>query len=79
MNTIAPPLYDSLIASAKAKANLVDQPVAVVIWNIGESAVTSKLVVCRRGYAGCEDMSEVNALLDAHPHAEIMEIVGPTY
>lgn len=80
MNTLPVATYDTLIAMAKEKANLVDQPVAVVFWDLvdGEDAAY-ELVVCRKGYAGAEDMSGVNALLELHEDAEIMEIVGPTY
>jgi hypothetical protein len=79
MKTIAPATYDTLIAKAKGKANLVDQPVAVVIWDIKGDDCAFELVVCRKGYAGAEDMSGVNALLEQHEDAEIVEIVGPTY
>lgn len=79
MNTLAPATYDTLLAKAKEKADLVDQPVAVVIWNVKDDGLVFDLVVCRKGYAGAEDMSGVNALLEQHDDAELMEIVGPTY
>jgi hypothetical protein len=80
MNTLASPIYDQLIAGAKAKANLVDQPVCVVVWNIGSNGGCShQLVVCHKGYAGAEDMAGVQKVLDAHADAEILEIVGPNY
>ena len=80
MNTIARTSYDTLLARAKEKADRVDQPVAIVVWDIkddGDSAFD--LVVCRKGYAGAEDMSGVNMLLETHPDAELHEIVVPTY
>jgi len=80
MNTIARTSYDTLLARAKEKADRVDQPVAIVVWDIkddGDSAFD--LVVCRKGYAGAEDMSGVNMLLETHPDAELHEMVGPTY
>jgi hypothetical protein len=80
MNTIARTSYDTLLARAKEKADRVDQPVAIVVWDIkddGDSAFD--LVVCRKGYAGAEDMSGVNMLLETHPDAELLEMVGPTY
>lgn len=79
MNTLTSSTYDTLIAKAKEKANLVDQPVVVVIWDIKGDDCAFELVVCRKGYAGAEDMSGVNVLLEQHDNAEIMEIVGPTY
>ena len=80
MNTIARTSYDTFLARAKEKADRVDQPVAIVVWDIkddGDSAFD--LVVCRKGYAGAEDMSGVNMLLETHPDAELHEMVGPTY
>ena len=80
MNTIARTSYDTLLARAKEKADRVDQPVAIVVWDIkddGDSAFD--LIVCRKGYAGAEDMSGVNMLLETHPDAELLEMVGPTY
>jgi len=80
MNTIARTSYDTLLARAKEKADRVDQPVAIVVWDIkddGDSA--SDLVACRKGYAGAEDMTGVNLLLETHPDAELLEMVGPTY
>lgn len=79
MNTLTASTIDTLIDAAKVKANQVDQPVAVVIWDIKGDDVAFELVVCRKGYAGAEDMGGVNALLNLHDDAEIMEIVGPTY
>jgi len=80
MNTLARTSYDHLIVIAKEKADLIDQPIAIVVWDIkdgGDSAF--ELVVCRQGFAGTEDMGAVNMLLEEHPDAEILEMVGPTY
>jgi hypothetical protein len=80
MLTITPALYTDLIAQAQKKANLIDQPVAVVAWNIAnDGGCSHELVVCRKGYAGQEDMTRVNELLGKHMDSEIVEIVGPTY
>ena len=79
MNTLPASTYDTLIAKAKEKANQMDQPVCVVIWDIKGDDCAFELVTCHRGYAGAEDMSGVNALLEQHADAEIVEIVGPTY
>jgi len=80
MNTLARTSYDHLLSLAKEKADLIDQPIAIVIWDVkddGDSAF--ELAVCRRGFAGAEDMSGVNKLLEEHADAEILEIVGPNY
>jgi len=79
MNTLPVATYDTLIAKAKEKADLVDQPVAVVVWDIKGDDAAFELVTCRKGYAGAEDMEGVKALLALHDDAEILEIVGPTY
>ena len=80
MNTLNRTSYDALLAKAKEKADRVDQPVAVVVWDIQEDGhAMFDLVMCRKGYAGAEDMSGVNALLNEHADAELLEMVGPTY
>jgi hypothetical protein len=80
MNTLTRTSYDTLLARAKEKADQMDQPVAIVVWDIKEDGDSAfDLVVCRKGYAGAEDMSGVNAILDTHPDAELLEMVGPTY
>ena len=80
MNTLTRTSYDTLLAQAKEKADRVDQPVAIVVWDIKEDGDSAfDLVVCRKGFAGAEDMSGVNMLLETHPDAELLEMVGPTY
>ena len=80
MNTLTRTSYDTLLAQAKEKADQVDQPVAIVVWDIKEDGDSAfDLVVCRKGFAGAEDMSGVNMLLETHPDAELLEMVGPTY
>jgi hypothetical protein len=81
MNTLSRNSYDHLISLAKDKANLVDQPVAIVVWDIKEDGNDSafELVVCHQGFAGRENMEAVNKLLEEHKDAEILEMIGPAY
>jgi hypothetical protein len=80
MNTLARASYDNLLSLAKEKADRVDQPIAIVVWDIKEDGDSAfELVVCRQGFAGTEDMGAVNMLLEEHKDAEILEMVGPTY
>ena len=80
MHTLARTSYDHLLSLAKQKADLIDQPVAIVVWGIKEDGDSAfELVTCRQGFAGTEDMGAVNMLLEEHPDAEILEMVGPTY
>jgi hypothetical protein len=65
--------YATLLEAAKAKANRIDNDVAIVVW--GPEASESAIVECHRKFTG-NDMSKVNELLEAHSDAEILEIVG---
>jgi hypothetical protein len=73
--TLTRTAYDTLLQQAQVKANELDQPVAVVTWGDGEKV---EFVTCHKGYAGAEDMTKVNELLEAHKDAELLEMVGPT-
>ena len=80
MNTLTTATHEHLVKIAKEKAERIDQPVAIVVWDILEDGSSAfELVTCRKGYAGQEDMEGVKALLALHDDAEILEIVGPTY
>ena len=75
MQTINRATYDQLVESAKAKANVFDQTVAIVMWDGG-----AELVLCpSRGNRNEPDMSKVNLLLETRADSEIVELVGPTY
>jgi len=78
-NTISRETYNTLLAQAKIKANLIDNDVAIVIWDIkADGDAAFDIVDCRRKYVG-NDMTKVNELLDTHTDAEILEIVGSDY
>ena len=59
MNTLTRTSYDTLLAQAKEKADRVDQPVAIVVWDIQEEGHAKfDLVVCRKGFAGAAAVGE---------------------
>lgn len=75
-NTLSRETYDTLLTEAKVKANLIDNDVAVVVWDIREDGSAAfEVVSCHRRFTG-NDMTKVNELLEAHEDAEILEIVG---
>jgi hypothetical protein len=78
-NTLSRETYDTLMSEAKAKANLIDNDVAVVIWDSKADGSTAfEVVACHRRFTG-NDMTKVNELLEIHEDAEILEIVGADY
>lgn len=78
-NTLSRETYDTLMREAKAKANLIDNDVAVVIWDIKEDGSAAfDIVACHRRHIH-NDMTKVNEILDTHEDAEILEIVGADY
>lgn len=68
--------FTELLEEAKVKANRIDNDVAIVVWDAGTDGATgSAIVECHRKFTG-NDMTKVNALLEEHKDAEILEIVG---
>jgi hypothetical protein len=77
--TLSKTSYDLLLSLAKNKAEVNDQKVAIVIWDISEDGSCAfDLVTCRAvGNCNEPDMTEVNKLLEMHDDSEILEIVSP--
>ena len=77
--TLSKTSYDVLLSLAKNKAEVSDQKVAIVIWDIAEDGGSAfELVTCRAvGNRNEPDMTEVNKLLEMHDDSEILEMVSP--
>jgi hypothetical protein len=77
--TLSKTSYDLLLSLAKNKAEVSDQKVAIVIWDIAEDGSCAfELVTCRAvGNRNEPDMTEVNKLLEMHDDSEILEMVSP--
>jgi hypothetical protein len=77
--TLSKTSYDLLLSLAKNKAEVSDQKVAIVIWDIAEDGSAAfELVTCRAvGNRNEPDMTEVNKLLEMHDDSEILEMVSP--
>ena len=77
--TISKTSYDMLLSLAKNKAEVIDEKVAIVIWDIAEDGSSAfELVTCRAvGNRNEPDMTEVNRLLETHDDSEILEMVSP--
>lgn len=78
-NTLSKKTYDTLIAEAKAKANRVDNDVAIVVWDVkADGTARCDIVEVPRRHVG-NDMTKVSKLLDEHSDAELLEVVGADY